>query len=83
MYKGLVVVEQNGEKFILETPAYCGIGKGDTVVTEGDKTGKVVDLINISTNDKYYIFLSNFYGKFRRVLGRLDYIECHYEEEEA
>ena len=83
MYKGLAIVEQNGEKFIFETPAFCGIEKGDTVIVEGEKTGKVVDTLNcISTSESHYRFIENYYGKFKRVLGRLDYHECHYEEVE-
>ena len=83
MFIGLALVEQNGDKFILETPAFCGIEEGDTIVDENNKTGKVIDTMNcVSTSDKSYRFLQNFYGKFRRVKGRLDFIECVYKEEE-
>ena len=86
MHIGLVLVEQNGERFLFRTPAWSSIEVGDTVVVEGDKTGKVVGTVSsIFTDDNYYDFIiktANTKTPLPKVLGKLEYVECRYFTEE-
>lgn len=82
----LVLVKQNEETFLFQAPKWF-VDEGETVVVEGDKTGKVVKVIDyIYTDDKHFDFIVMCAGAktpLPKVIGKLMFTECRYEEEEA
>ena len=89
MYIGLVLVEEKGERYLFQSPAWSSITIGDSVVVkvgETDHTAKVINVISgISKDDSHFQFILDACRAkqpLNKVMGRLEYVECRYLHEE-
>lgn len=88
MYVDLVLVEQNGDRYLFRAPAWSYIKEGEQVICEtsrGEAMGKVITTYTADDDDKCMKFAVECCGAsipLNRIVGRLKYVEMRYPQED-